>query len=177
MSERRPYTVPVERIDVARRHTLGYARQIALAAGDSGIPFRIACALIEQESGGRNIYGRNDAPGAALSGFPHEVNEGNYQVFCWLVLDRGGLSNGVGPAQITWRGYHLDAINRGIRLWLPMENLRYAFERILGPHFDNRADWWAAARDYNGSGEKAELYADEVMAKAQIWADRFKEAE
>jgi len=33
------------------------------------------CALLEKESGGRNVYGEHDV-GGALSGFPKTVNKG-----------------------------------------------------------------------------------------------------
>lgn len=177
MTERRPYVVPPARIDVARRHNLGYARQIAVAAGEAGIPYRIACALIEQESGGRNVYGQHDAPGATFLGAPFAVNAGNYEAFYWLVVTRGGLSNGVGPAQITWRGYLTDAHERGYRLWVPAENLAYAFEHILGPFADQRGTWHRAVAAYHDPDEgQAEDYAEQVMARAEVWAERFRKA-
>jgi hypothetical protein len=175
MSERRPYTVPEVRVDVARRHGLGFARLIALAAGDAGIPYRIACALIEQESGGRNVWG-NDA-GGTFSGYPGPVTRDGYAIFYWLVVEQGALSNGVGPAQITWRGYLADARERGYRLWVPSENLAYAFEHILGPFADQRGTWHRAVAAYHDPDEgQAEDYAEQVMARAEVWAERFRKA-
>ena len=185
----KPYVVPPAKVEVARnaRDASGFRllmppspALIATFAGQLGIPYRYGCALIEHESGGRNAWGGADGPEATFSGCPLPVTRDGYDLFFWLVVDRGRTSNGVGPAQITWRGFHADARARGYEIWRSADNIAYGLEHILLPALADSEDrgegWWGAFRRYNGSGPRAEEYADRVMARADAWGEWFREA-
>lgn len=133
----RPNREPVddEQIKAASKFLLPETAKFAAAAATAErLPYWLLCAILEKETGtGRNIYGNDatrDEAGniieyAALSGYPHEVDESNYKVYDWLVNVRGMRSNGVGPGQITHKSLHDDMKNRGLRAWVPQDNIRY----------------------------------------------------
>ncbi len=138
---------------------------IAAAAHATGLPFRVACALIEKESGGRNVYGHDK--GGALSGFELEVNEHNYAVFRWMVFEQGMPSNGVGPCQITWKGFFLDMEKKGLKPWLPLHNVTYGFG-LLSSYYKSLGSWVKAGELYNG----AEAYGLDLKKKIAAWKER-----
>jgi hypothetical protein len=166
-------TTPVQ---VATRFGLDNADAIQVAAKRAGLPFAVACALMEKESGGRNIYG-HDAGGAGPHGQP--VTEANYRRFIAAVLD-GATSNGVGPAQITWAGSLVNGKrdggfftimqDRGLRPWVPVDNMRFGFELLAGYHAQT-GSWIAAGERYNGARE----YGVDLAKKIAAWRLRLKE--
>ena len=152
------------RIAIAAK-TLANADVAAVACRKAGLPFYSACALLEKESGGKNIYG-NDK-GGVLSGFPGEVNADNFAAFRWEVVERGRTSNGVGPAQITYRGFFVDMAKQGLRPWVPADNMLYGF-RLLKAHYDAGGSWIAAGELYNG----ARTYGIDLSKKVDEWKQR-----
>src|SRR5215216_1816355 len=103
-----------------------YLENVDIAAqvcDETGTPFYILRALLEKESGGKNIYG-HDA-GGALSGYPKPVTRDNYEVFRWLVFTKGQTSNGVGPMQLTFKGFFTDMENKGLKPWDVHDNMTY----------------------------------------------------
>lgn len=145
--------------------TLQNAHIAAVACRDAGLPFYVACALLEKESGGRNVFG-NDK-GGALSGFPDTVNKDNYAVFRWLVIDKGQTSNGVGPCQITYRGFFTDMEKRGLKPYDAHDNMRYGFE-LLARYEREKGSWAAAGTAYNG----AAAYGRDLEKKVAEWKQR-----
>lgn len=98
---------------------------IEIAAHDSGLPLGVAVALLEKESRGANIYGHDS--GGILKGEP--VTENNFRnIFLPHVLN-GGISNGVGPCQITYPGYFKQ--NQDYRFWDPYDNMMFGFRLML----------------------------------------------
>lgn len=133
-------------------------------------PFYFALAILEKESGGRNVYG-HDA-GGALAGFPGDVSEGNFAVFRWLVKG-GQTSNGVGPFQLTYPGFFDDMDAHALRPWDVRDNMWYAVQHIMRPRYtalhksgktvaDSFADMATA---YNGSP----AYGQDALVKARKW--------
>lgn len=162
-------------LEIMTRHGLANAGAIYTAAAAAGLNLPPACALIEKESGGRNVYGHD--PGGTLSGFPGEVNRGNFEVFWWLVKDRGQPSNGVGPAQLTFPGFFTDMLNRDQQPWHPSHNAQYGFELLLGYHTaavkaKDPHPWVTAGSRYNG----ALVYGIDLHAKIQVWRDELAPA-
>lgn len=157
--------VSPERVAIAEDFGLKNVEDAASACRVAGIPFWAACALLDKESGGRNVYGHDR--GGALSGFPDEVDRSNYRVFRWLV-ENGQTSNGVGPCQITWPGHFSAMSVKGLRPWVPLDNMIYGFT-LLREHYDKHGTWREAGTAYNG----AESYGLDFVAKCNEWRDRF----
>lgn len=150
----------------------------AKACRVAGLPFFVACALLEKESKGRNVYG-HDA-GGALAGFELPVNKGNFEVFRWLVIEQGQTANGVGPCQITYAGsrrkdgtrdggYFRQMEERGLDAWDPYDNMLFGFGLLAG-HYEAKGSWEAAGTAYNG----ASAYGKDLAARIKVWKDRLE---
>lgn len=152
--------VPLWKIARAKTRGLVNVEQMAIACREAGVPFAVACALFSKESSGRNVYGHD--PGGALSGFELPVNQHNFAVFRWMVIEHGHQSNGVGPSQITYAGrlvagkrdggYFRKMEADGLKPWDVHDNM-LAGLRILKGHRDRLHSWRAAGTAYNGSEE------------------------
>ena len=148
------------------------AEAIVLAAYQVGVPLEIAAALIEKESGGRNIYGHDVGgifslpPGQNL-----EVTPANYEQFLRRVL-AGEKSNGVGPAQITYPGYFRQYPD--YPFWEPLANIKFGLT-LLADHLDGNysaSSISSAGARYNGGtnpGEKALAYGADLLTKTNAW--------
>lgn len=158
--------VSARRQKIASDYGLDNVDQIAIACREAGVPFAVACALMEQETMGRNEYGHDE--GGALSGFPLEVNADNYAVFRWEVFTQKKTSNGVGPAQITWPGFFTDMERKGLKPYVPHDNILYGLQ-IFKYNRDKYGSWYLAALKYN----KRPTYPSEVVAKITAWKKRF----
>jgi hypothetical protein len=166
---------------VAEEYGLHNVNLIALACREADIPFAAACALFEQESGGRNVYGHDE--GGTFADYPGEVNKGNWEVFRWLVIDRGAPSNGVGPAQITYAGsrkadgtrsggFFTQMEAEGLRPYAAYDNMRFGL-RLLRKYWAEEGTWEGAGRRYNG----ASGYGFDLADKVKAWSQRFRDAE
>lgn len=169
-----PRPVGSERVQIARDYGLKNVAAIAFACREAEVPFAVACALMEQESGGRNVYG-HDA-GGALSGYPRLVTEENFKVFEWLVFDQGQTSNGVGPAQITYKGYFTQMKTEGLLPWDAHDNMLFGL-RILRANFNATNSWEKAGARYNGGprpNADAQGYGRDLAEKIDQWRKRFR---
>lgn len=137
------------------------------AAEAADVPFHVACALMEKESHGRNVYG-NDA-GGMLAGFPEPVTMHNFRAFWWMVEERGHQSNGVGPAQLTSRGLLRNMLSQGLRPWVPYDNMLFGLTLIRRFHREEDGSWLSAGRRYNGST----AYGIDLVEKIREWKERF----
>lgn len=146
------------------------AADVVELAAESGLALNVAVALLEQESGGgHNVWGSDGVAtgGAYVKGA--EVTRDaylNYRRLC----DAGAIgSQGVGPVQLTSRGYQLQADALG-GCWDPRANMAVGFRTLAGLM---RAQGTAnGIRSYNGSGAMADRYRDQMLAKAAAWASR-----
>jgi hypothetical protein len=139
------------------------------AAESVGIPLHAACAMLEKESGGQNIWG-ND-PGGVFCGFPLVVNEAAFRAFLWEVRMNGRTSNGVGPCQITYKG-HFDVMEQGgLQAWVPYDNMVYGFGLLL-KEYQKAGSWEKAGTAYNGSLS----YGVDLAAKVKQWRERLAPA-
>ena len=123
---------------------------VAQAAKIAGVPLHIAAALIYKESRGLNIYGHDwggvysTASGPVTIGgttYPTgsdiPVTRDNYLSFLGLVLNGdvprpGVTSNGVGPAQITYPGFFVQARQDGVDLSDPLANMVFGLRLLAG---------------------------------------------
>lgn len=168
-----PEPTPYADVMIATKAGIQNAEQAKRAAARAGLPFWAACALLQKESNGRNVYGHDK--GAER---PAEyVTKANFEPFYQRVLN-GALSNGVGPAQITWAGrvvngkrdggYFKEMLDEGLRPWHVEDNMFFGF-RLLRRHYSaNGNSWEKAGTRYNGS----EAYGKDFLAKVKEWRQR-----
>lgn len=168
MTEQAP--VSDRRIQIATDHGIHNADILAVAAREAGVPYNVACALMQKESGGLNLWG-NDA-GGMFNELPADitVTKGGYEVFEYYVVHLGHTSNGVGPCQITWRGFFEDMRAKGLKPWDVHDNMVYglgllALYRAKGDH-----TWEYVGEKYNGSKSYGISFAQFVAE----WKARFE---
>jgi hypothetical protein len=151
------------RIATASKH-LENAAAAAKASRTTGLPFYVACALLEQE-GGRNIYGHDEGGVNTVKGNLGVTPE-NFMAFLFKVLN-GATSNGVGPCQITYAGkrepvsgggWHRDGghfavmAERGLLPWVPEDNMEYGFSLLAAEHRAGET-WEKTYARYNGGSD------------------------
>jgi hypothetical protein len=117
---------------------------------------------MEKESRGRNVYG-NDA-GGTFAGAPFGVTKYNWEVFRWLVVDKGERSNGVGPCQLTYKGFFTDMERQGLKPYDVYDNMLYGF-RLLRKYKDEGGSWQNAGTKYNGSS----AYGKDCAGLVEKW--------
>ena len=165
---------------------------IVQAATATGIPLAIAAAMIQKETGGRNVYGHDGSaetgPGVFSTkygpvtigdttyaqGSDIPVTQANFAEFLRRVT-AGEKSNGVGPAQITYSGYFKQAPD--YPFWDALANIRFGLT-ILADYLDDDfsdASISSAAAHYNGGtnpGPRALAYGADLLTKTKIWRAR-----
>lgn len=123
------------------------------AANEIGLPLAVAFTLLDMESEGKNVFG-HDSNGMFKG---QEVTESRYQEMVAAVAE-GGPSNGVGPTQITYRTFFPDAESKGLRLWIPYENMLYGFSLLMS-HYTRKGNWRDSATAYNGKSTYGATFA------------------
>jgi hypothetical protein len=155
-----------EQRDIARQHGLVNVNPLADAAEFADVPFHVACALMEKESHGRNVYGNDD--GGMLAGYPEPVTQETFKAFWYMVEDQGHQSNGVGPAQITSRGLLRQMLQNGLAPWVPYDNMLFGLSLLRKYHREADGSWADAGTRYNGS----QAYGEDLAAKIKVWKER-----
>lgn len=146
----------------ARKHGANHALAIIRAARIEGVPLSVAFALVEQESGFRNIFGHD--PGGMFPG--QRVTKARCEALLWRVR-HGGVSNGVGLTQLTWSGYLEQAEKLG-GPHRPYVQCRVGFRALASLHRE-WGNWHEAFMHYNGSGPAAVHYADVMTLRVARW--------
>jgi hypothetical protein len=187
-----------ERIRIATEHGLHNVSAIADASVDSGMSFHLACALLDGESDGWNIYGHD--VGGALSTRSHHVTVAghtyaqgtdipvtpeNAAVFL-LMIGAGHKSNGMGPCQITYAadlpdgrsgGYFRQmSDDYGLVPWDVTDNMVFGFSRLFMPLLVKHGSVAAAGAHYNGGthpNASALDYGARLAARDVLWQRRF----
>jgi hypothetical protein len=155
-----------EQRDIARDHGLVNVDPLADAAVFADVPFHVACALMEKESGGRNVYGNDE--GGMLAGYRETVTQENFKPFWYMVEDKGHQSNGVGPAQITSRSLLRLMLDQGLAPWKPYDNMLFGLSLLRKYHREADGSWADAGTRYNGS----QAYGEDLAAKIKVWKER-----
>lgn len=151
-----------------------YPRTTVQEAARVGLPLSYALAFLQKESSGRdehgraafglNLFGHDQVPNPVRGG---TVNRARYQQY--LVARRAGRGmQGVGPCQLTWWEFQDHADQLG-GCWKPACNMRVGFgiaKALIVKHGKQRG----VAR-YNGTGDAAEDYAADWLAKQRRWHD------
>lgn len=162
-----------EQVEAAQAAGLVNVQTAAEVAEETGLPFYIMCALLEKETGGDNIYGHDQ--GGALSGFPGEVNKGNFEVFRWMI-DNGRTSNGVGPMQITWPPFFDQMDEQGLDPTDVRDNMLFGAIVFKGYYDTHRKTLPVreairkAGVNYNDSAE----YGDSLVEISDDWLQRLE---
>jgi hypothetical protein len=156
--------------DVLAKHGTQRAAEVVELAAAAGLELAAAATLLEKESGGgRNVWGHDNVKTGGHYVKGAEVTEEAYRNYK-AARDRGQVgSQGVGPTQLTFKGFQDRADQRGGCFdW--RVNCAVGFE-ILADHI-RRLGTRDGFRAYNGSGPAAEAYAKDAMGKLAAWQSR-----
>lgn len=141
----------------------------AYEARRAGLPLAIACALLDQESGGGyNVFGHDPVkPPQIKGGWVTKERYTHYKV----LRKQGYGMQGVGPVQLTWWEFQ-DLADKYGGCWKVQFNMRVGFEHAAAmiKQYGERN----GLKRYNGTGPAAERYAVQVMGRVAIWRTRFK---
>lgn len=151
-----------QKLQVARDKGLKNVEIMAQVADEVGLPLYVMFAWMTMESKGANVYGHDS--GGMLSGYPYPVNQDNYKAFRYMVINKGFPSNGVGPAQITYRGYFLAMEGEGLKPWDIHDNMFFG-ARLLKSYKTPLGSWKTAGTKYNGKSS----YGDEFAKRVTAW--------
>lgn len=129
------------------------------AAKAAGLQLALACALLEQESGGgRNVFGHDPTSSIPTAWKGGSVTLLRYQTYK-ARRGRYGMQ-GVGPCQLTWWATQ-DRADKAGGCHLAYPNMLIGFsslENSIRAH-----GLWAGVAAYNGSGAAAQAYARSVV--------------
>jgi len=150
---------------IAKKHGMHNPYVAADEANRAKLPYYIAYALMEQETGnGANIFGHDPTIFVGAGA----VTKDKYLAY---KRQRGHTHmQGVGPVQLTWWATQ-DAADRLGGCWRPRFNLRIGFQTLAALIRANGTH--EGMKRYNGSGPAAEAYAKSLAAKAAKWKSRF----
>lgn len=149
----------LKRVYRARRAGARWAFKIMQEARRADLPPDLAYALVEQESGFRNIFGCDHGSGRA---FCHQAVT-RYRVTQLLL---SGLANGVGLTQLTWPPFvrRANALGGAHR---PRYQLRVGFQVLKDSM--RTYGYTVGLQRYNGTGPAAVRYAELLKAKRARW--------
>lgn len=148
-------------------HGDAIANSIVLAARAADIQVSLLCAVLEQETEFKNVYGHDGVrnPIKSPANGLLRVTRDNYRVYLQHRA-RGEGSQGVGPMQLTWAGYQ-DQADRLGGCWNPRINIVVGAKAIADLIKEHGKT--AGIASYNGSGAVAQAYARSVLSKARKW--------
>jgi hypothetical protein len=152
---------------IARRAGIRNALAVVQEAHAAGVPVSLALAVVEQESGGRNVFGHDPTSSVPAGWKGGRVTRARY-----LQYKRNRASGGmqgVGPFQLTWWEFQDRADLMG-GCWVPRNNIRVGLQ-ILRANIAKHGRF-AGIAAYNGSGDAAQNYARSVEARASVWRRR-----
>jgi hypothetical protein len=127
-------------------------------------------ALLENESGGRNIFG---AEGTACPAewYEQEVTQHRYTIYKTR-RNQGHTPNGVGPTQLTDPNLQQAAEHAG-GCWIPLHNMQIGFQ-FLHQLINQTGSPYNGYRAYNGTGPQATRYALRAIERTHLWEDRLR---
>jgi len=144
------------------------------AAQTAEAPFYIMCALLEKESMGKNIYG-HDIGGYFSAPGEHPVTQANFAEFYYHVVTLRERSNGVGPMQITYRGFFPQMKQQGLDAWVPYDNMLFGIRLFMTYYDANRSYGYSESESIRRAGVRyngATSYGDRLLVIADKWKAR-----
>ncbi|MDQ5820061.1 MAG: hypothetical protein M3540_01295 [Actinomycetota bacterium] len=147
------------------------------AAKKAGLELAVACAFLEQESGGgHNVFG-HDRDGRGNFIFPAKdgvvpVTEQLYKEYKARrgAEGKGGMQ-GVGPLQLTWFSFQ-DAADKQGGCWNPRANMAVGFAHAAA--LIRRNGMQLGVKSYNGSGPAADRYLAQMLPRIEKWRRQLK---
>jgi murein DD-endopeptidase MepM/ murein hydrolase activator NlpD len=156
-----------------RAHGGRYEDIIIAEARRSKVPVSLVCAVTQIESSFSNVFGHDDVrnPIKSIHGQPNRVvTEALYKTYLHH-RNLGEGCQGVGPMQLTSAGLQDRADQLG-GCFKPGPNIRVGVELLAGNV--KRLGLHGGVKAYNGSGDRAEKYANKVLALARVWHSRLE---
>jgi hypothetical protein len=144
-------------LHAAPRRISGFVAELAAAATH----------LETESAGGRNVWGHDPVDTGGIYRKGSAVTREAYLAYKARRAELG--AQGVGPCQLTWRGYQDLADGRGA-CWDWRVNAAVGFEVLAG--LIRAHGIRDGFRRYNGSGPAAERYADDAVVRLAKWRDR-----
>jgi soluble lytic murein transglycosylase-like protein len=162
-------------VELIDEHLNGHGQVIYEEARRTGLELALACALVQQESLGRNIFGHDwGQQFADRLPFAHlPVTEARVQALLRHVRN-GGTSNGVGLTQLTYPLFIQEAEKIG-GAHIPRNQCRVGF-RLLASYVD-KYNYMEALGAYNAgeTNRRAGItndYAGDLAEKHRVWKGR-----
>jgi len=152
-----------------------YGAIIVHEARAHGLSVALVCAIVENETGFRNVFG-HDAVRNSIKSPPKgllEVTEARYGLYL-RERKAGHGCQGVGPMQLTSSGLQDEADAAG-GCWKPSANIKVGCKFLAG-NIKRMSSTRHGIRAYNGAGPAAERYATHILEREREWQRRLTTA-
>ena len=142
-----------------------HGRLIVAAAKRARLPLPLACALVEQESSFRNVFGHDAVANPVKGGRVTRERFEQYRKF----RDRGLGAQGVGVTQLTFPPFQDRADALG-GCWKVRHQLRVGFEVLAGAIGQHGVRGGLAVYNAGSASSPAGLeYAKKVLTRERRW--------
>jgi hypothetical protein len=158
---------------VVKRAGFSFGPTILAEASDADLPPALALALVEQESGFRNIFGCDQGPRETAPWCHQKVTRERVRALIDHV-ERGGISKGDGITQQTSIGFNRQAEAEGGAHRVEAQ-CRVGF-RLLHALIARHGQRVGIGAYNGGEGNPNLAYADSVIARRTKWKERIKNA-
>lgn len=146
----------------------GHGEIIVREARRAGLLVSVACAVVEQESGGMNVFGHDPVRRPQVKG--GKVTRGRYARY--RALRRVCGNQGVGLMQLTSPGYQ-DMADKLGGCWKPTYQLRVGFMIVRGLIAQHGRRRGLASYNAGEAGwRNGETYAAQVEQRIHRWHER-----
>jgi hypothetical protein len=159
--------------EVVKKAGLSFGPTILAEAKEAGLAPALALALVEQESGFRNIFGCDQGPCESVP-WCHQDVTGERVKALIAHVEGGGISNGVGLTQLTSIGFLRQAEAEG-GAHRPDAQCNVGF-RVLKDLIERHGERVGIGAYNGGEGNPNLAYADSVIALRAKWRERIKSA-
>lgn len=140
----------------------GIATHLLHAQATTRLPLSYCLALVEKESGFKNVFGHDAVRNPIRGGKVTLVRYRAYKAY----RKRGWGMQGVGPCQLTWFEFQ-DLADAAGGCHKPYPNMAVGFRHLKT--LINQLGKQAGAAAYNGTGVAADAYGRDFVAKQARW--------